>query len=145
MAGTPIIVNVTGGMQDQCGFKNEKGEYLTEEDYTPEWPTNAVGTYKEHGEWVKPVFPATRTLQGSPMTPYIFDDIADYHETAEAIKYWYEKSSSERSEAGLKGREWMLDPKTGMSANEMGNRFIKDMNTAFENWKPRERYELVTL
>ena len=26
---TPIIVKVTGGLQDQCGFKNEKGEYLT--------------------------------------------------------------------------------------------------------------------
>ena len=32
MAGTPIIVNVTGGLQDQCGFKlNDK--FLTHEDY----------------------------------------------------------------------------------------------------------------
>lgn len=145
MAGTPIVVNVTGGMQDQCGFKNENGEYLTEKDYTPEWPTNAIGTYKEHGEWAKPVFPKTRTLQGSPATPYIFDDIADYHETADAINYWYEKTNEERVEAGQKGREWMLTPETGMSATEMGERFIKDMNTAFENWKPRKRYELVTI
>ena len=145
MAGTPIIVNVTGGMQDQCGFKNEEGEYLTEDDYTPEWPTNAIGTYKEHGEWVKPVFPKTRTLQGSPMTPYIFDDIADYHEAAEAIKYWYEMSPEERAELGAKGREWMMSVETGMSAKEMGNRFINDMNAAFENWTPRERYEIVTL
>ena len=28
MAGTPIIVNITGGLQDQCGFKY-KGKYLT--------------------------------------------------------------------------------------------------------------------
>ena len=79
------------------------------------------------------------------MTPYIFDDIADYHETADAIKYWYEKTNEERAAAGLKGREWMLDPRTGMSAKEMGNRFIKDMSTAFENWTPRQRYELVTV
>jgi hypothetical protein len=39
----------------------------------------------------------------------------------------------------------MLDTKTGMSSKEMGNRFINDMNTAFENWTPRQRYELVTL
>ena len=145
MAGTPIIVNVTGGMQDQCGFKNESGEYLTEDDYTPAWPTNAIGTYTEHGEWVKPIFPKARTLQGSPMTPYIFDDIADYHEAANAIKYWYEKTDSERTEAGQKGRDWMLTVQTGMSAKEMGNRFIKDMNNAFDNWTPRSRYELVTL
>ena len=29
-AGTPIVVNVTGGMQDQCGFKNDKGEYFVQ-------------------------------------------------------------------------------------------------------------------
>ena len=42
MAGTPIIVNVTGGLQDQCGFKLKKyspegsgftEEFLTAEDY----------------------------------------------------------------------------------------------------------------
>jgi len=34
MAGTPIIVNVTGGMQDQCGFRVKgSGKLLTAEDY----------------------------------------------------------------------------------------------------------------
>jgi glycosyltransferase involved in cell wall biosynthesis len=33
VAGTPIIVNVTGGLQDQCGFRwKDSGEQLTEED-----------------------------------------------------------------------------------------------------------------
>ena len=32
MCGTPIIVNVTGGLQDQCGFKLKR-EYLTYKDY----------------------------------------------------------------------------------------------------------------
>ena len=51
MSGTPIIVNVTGGLQDQCGFKNDKGEYLTAEDYV-ELKSNHRGKYKTHGEWV---------------------------------------------------------------------------------------------
>ncbi len=34
MAGTPINVNVTGGLQDQCGFRyKETGELVTSEDY----------------------------------------------------------------------------------------------------------------
>ena len=50
--GTPVIVvNVTGGLQDQCGFKNDKDEYLTAEDYI-ELKSNHRGTYKQHGEWV---------------------------------------------------------------------------------------------
>ena len=33
MCGTPISVNVTGGLQDQCGFRY-KGELLTYKDYS---------------------------------------------------------------------------------------------------------------
>ena len=32
MCGTPIIVNVTGGLQDQCGFKL-KDKHITYQDY----------------------------------------------------------------------------------------------------------------
>jgi hypothetical protein len=39
-----------------------------------EFATNHMGRYKLHGSWVKPVFPSNRSLQGSPATPYIFDD-----------------------------------------------------------------------
>ena len=53
MAGTPIVVNVTGGLQDQCGFRKEDGSLLVKEDYTTEWGSNHDGRYKEHGEWVK--------------------------------------------------------------------------------------------
>jgi glycosyltransferase involved in cell wall biosynthesis len=145
MAGTPIVVNVTGGLQDQCGFKKETGEYLTEHDYTDEMPTNSVGVYKEHGEWVEPVFPAVRTLQGSIPTPYIFDDIACYKDVAAAIMKWYQLSHEERKSKGLRGREYFLSEQSGLSAENMGKRFIKDMTTAFANWKPRKRTELVKI
>jgi glycosyltransferase involved in cell wall biosynthesis len=145
MTGTPIIVNVTGGLQDQCGFKKADGTYLTEHDYTDEFPTNADGVYKEHGEWCAPVFPAVRTLQGSVPTPYIFDDIVDYKEVAEAMMYWYGKSKEEREEAGIKGQEYFKSVGAGLSAKEMSNRFIKDMNTAMEKWQPRKRFEIVKM
>ena len=73
MSGTPIIVNVTGGLQDQCGFRDDKGNLLTAEDYI-ELGSNHRGKYKTHGEWVKPVFPSSISLQGSVPTPYIWDD-----------------------------------------------------------------------
>ena len=142
MAGTPIVVNVTGGMQDQCGFKDHDGNYLTENDFSDAFQTNAEKTYTSHGEWVKPVFPAVRTLQGSPATPYIFDDIADYKETADAIWYWWNKSVDEQKAAGLLGREHYMKPEVGLSAFEMGNRFIKDINVMLEKWQPRKRTEI---
>ena len=65
MAGTPIIVNVTGGLQDQCGFKLN-GKHVTHKDYEEimslhddrKWKNNSELT---HGEWVKPVWPSNRS------------------------------------------------------------------------------------
>jgi glycosyltransferase involved in cell wall biosynthesis len=146
MTGTPIIVNVTGGLQDQCGFKY-KGKHLDENDYSwvhslhndKEWENNPDLT---HGEWVKPVWPRTRSLQGSMPTPYIFDDRCRWDEAAEAIKYWYDLGSEERTRCGELGREWMHLEEVGMTAKLMCKRFMKSMDTAFETWKPRKRYSL---
>ena len=146
MAGTPIIVNVTGGLQDQCGFKY-KGKHLDENDYSwvhslhddKKWEHNSDLT---HGEWVKPVWPRTRSLQGSMPTPYIFDDRCRWDEAAEAIKYWYDLGSEERTRCGELGIEWMQLEEVGMTAKLMCKRFIESMDTAFEVWKPRKRYSL---
>ena len=145
MAGTPIVVNVTGGLQDQCGFKKNTKEFLMADDYTDAFQTNAEGTYQLHGEWVKPVFPAVRTLQGSVPTPYIFDDIVDYKECAEAIYYWWMMNDEDRAKAGLIGREHFMKPEIGLSAESMGNNFISNINTCLEKWQPRKRIELVKI
>jgi len=47
VAGTPIIVNVTGGLQDQCGFMDEEGSYLDPEvHFSKEWGSNHDGRYQ---------------------------------------------------------------------------------------------------
>ena len=139
--GTPIIVNVTGGLQDQCGFKNEKGEYLTADDYV-ELGSNHRGQYKEHGEWVKPIFPSSISSQGSPQTPYIFDDRCSHEDVADALFEWYEIGSEERERCGELGRQFVKDNNIGMDAKEMCNRFIESMDKTFEVWKPRKRFEM---
>ena len=145
MAGTPIIVNVTGGMQDQCGFKL-KGEYLTEEHYKE---VESLHNYKvwennkdlTHGEWVKPVWPRTRSLMGSVPTPYIFDDRCDWEDVANRIKEWYDIPREERKEAGLKGRVWAQNV-AGLTGRKMSQRFIEHMDRGFEKWTPRQQYTI---
>jgi glycosyltransferase involved in cell wall biosynthesis len=119
LSGTPIINNVTGGLQDQCGFEDENGEWLR---FDGEFATNHAGKYKKHGIWVKPVFPSNRSLQGSPQTPYIFDDRAKYEDVADAIAYWYELSQENRAAYGFAGRTWALA--NGLTAEQMGNKMI---------------------
>ena len=139
MAGTPIIANVTVGMQDQMRFVDENGEW-----YTPskKVPSNHMGTYKEHGNWAKPVFPSNISLVGSVPTPYIHDDRCDFREVAEAIKHWYDLGEEGRAQAGRAAREWVTSDESGMSARRMCENVIESMDTAFDNFVPRRSYDL---
>ena len=139
--GTPVIVNVTGGLQDQCGFKNDDDEYLTHEDYV-ELGSNHRGKYKQHGEWVVPVFPSNISLQGSPLTPYIFDDRVQYEDAADALMSWYLRGPDERERCGDLGIKFVKDKKIGMDSEEMSNRFVESIEKTFSNWKPRKKYTL---
>lgn len=143
-AGTPIIVNVTGGLQDQCGFTKD-GKLISADDYVEigslhnkmELPMNL-----SWGSWVNPIWPTNRSLQGSPMTPYIFDDRCSYEDAAKAIRQWYDTSDDRRVECGLEGSEFANSEGSGMSARYMGERFVESMEGAFENFKPRNEVNL---
>jgi len=136
--GTPIIVNVTGGLQDQCGFKKD-GEFLTPDDYV-ELGTNHKGTYTEHGEWVFPVYPSNRSLQGSPMTPYIWDDRCKPEDAAIQLKKLYDLGREERKRLGSLVTKFCEE--NLMTSKAMGQEFISSMNGAFDNWKPKEKYTM---
>jgi len=145
MAGTPIIVNVTGGLQDQCGFKKKSdGKYFTAEDYKEigslhnwrEWEDKVT-----HGEWVKPVWSRTQTMVGSVPTPYIIDDKVDIVEVAEAIRYWYDIPRQERKNRGMVGRKEFIG-EMGLNANNQNECMANGILKAIENWKPKEKFNV---
>jgi glycosyltransferase involved in cell wall biosynthesis len=141
MAGTPIIVNVTGGLQDQCGFQID-GKYLTADDYVKIGSLHDKRKYEgiKYGEWVKPIWP-TRSTAGSIPTPYIFDDKVDYADVAPLIREWYDMGREARKSAGLKGREWMMG-EGGLSLENMCKTMSDGIENALKNAKPRQRYKL---
>jgi glycosyltransferase involved in cell wall biosynthesis len=132
LAGRPIINNVTGGLQDQCGFTDENGEWIR---FDGEFATNHTGKYKTHGEWAKPVFPTNRSLQGSPATPYIFDDRVRFEDVADAIRYWYDTPETSRDQMGQAGREFCLT--NGLTSEQMGNKMIDMIDYLFTANKER--------
>lgn len=141
MTETPIIVNVTGGLQDQCGFVDENNKFLDpDEHFNEKWGSNHDAKYKKHGSWVKPLFPTNRALVGSPRTPYIFDDRCDWLDAANALKYWYDIGDVERRKFGKIGRKFMQD--TGMTAKKMGSRFINYIDNSINNFKPKKRFTI---
>ena len=139
LVGNPIIANVTGGMQDQMRFEDENGDWFTP---SADIPSNHKGTYKKHGEWAFPVFPSTRTLVGSPPTPYIWDDICSPEDAAKQIMAVYSLDKEERKAKGLKGREWALS-EAGFTGEIQGKRVIEAFDELFATWKPREKFEFI--
>jgi len=140
MAGTPIIVNVTGGLQDQCGFKFNDEEF-NERHYIK---LGSLHVKKEwgflsHGEWAIPVWSVSHTLNGSPITPYIFDDNLNLNDVSDAIMKMYQYGRKRRKEMGLKGREWALK---NLSTEIMCNKMSQGIENAINNFKKKDKYEI---
>ena len=140
LTGTPIIANVTGGMQDQMRFKDENNNWI---DFNADFPSNNTGKYKEHGEWAFPVYPVARTLKGSPPTPYIWDDICKPEDASERIMELYKMGSKERKRRGMEGHKWATGNEAGFTAKIMGERVIKNIDKTLETFTPREKFEFI--
>ena len=140
MAGTPIIVNVTGGLQDQCGLHINNKEFDADQYIK-------LGTlhdkkkwdFLSHGEWVEPVWSVSHTLNGSPLTPYIFDDRVNLEDVSDAIMRVYNLGRDERKRRGLIGREWM---KKNLSSKIMCDKLIEGIETTLNNYTKRKKYDL---
>jgi glycosyltransferase involved in cell wall biosynthesis len=141
LVGNPIIANVTGGMQDQMRFVKD-GKWM---ELDADFPSNNTGTIKEHGEWAFPVYPTNRSLVGSPLTPYIWDDRCRAEDAAEQLMAVYSLGKDERKAKGMKGREWALGPEAGFTSEKMGVRIIEAIDELFATWKPREKYEFINV
>ncbi len=142
LAGTPIIANVTGGMQDQMCFTDESGKWFTPNKNVP---SNHTGKYKKHGKWAFPVYPTNRSIQGSPTTPYIWDDRCRPEDACERITELYSMHTREERKAlGLAGREWALS-EAGFTGKIMGERVINALDQLFNTWTPREKYEFINV
>ena len=140
LTGTPFIANVTGGMQDQMGFLDDNGEWFTP---SAEVPSNHSGRYKQHGEWAFPVYPTSRSIQGSVPTPYIFDDRCDQVDVANRLMEAYLMSKEELKAKGLKGREWACSEEIGFTSVEMGKKAIYAMDKLFDTWMPQPSFEFI--
>ena len=140
LTGTPFIANVTGGMQDQMRFTDEKNNWI---DFTPDFPSNHKGTYKECGEWALPVFPTNLSIVGSPATPYIYDDRCSAEDTSDQIMNLYNMGDKNRQKIGNAGLKWALSDEAGFTSEKMSNRIIEGMDELFDTWQPREKFEFL--
>jgi hypothetical protein len=147
MAGTPIIVNVTGGLQDQCGFKlkdSDSDKLFTADDYVKIGSLHDWRKWESelnYGDWVKPVWSRARSLAGSVPTPYIWDDRVDLEEVAETILEFYKMGNDECKRRGKIGRDSFIN-EMNLDSKYMCDMMADGITETIKNWKPSNRFNI---
>jgi glycosyltransferase involved in cell wall biosynthesis len=145
MAGTPIIVNVTGGLQDQCGFKlKDSNTGFTADDYVKIGSLHDWRLWEgevNYGNWVIPVWSRARSLAGSVPTPYIWDDRVDLEEVAETIVEFYNMGKAECKKRGVVGRDSFMN-EMNLDSKHMCDMMADGITETIKNWKPSNRFNI---
>jgi len=113
--GTPILVSLTGGLQDQV----TDGE-------------NWFGVGIE---------PASKAIIGSQQVPYIYEDRLNKEEFLEALEKMYNMSPEERRELGLAGREWTQKQFGFDVFVERWDTLLTKLYDEKGSWETREGYQ----
>lgn len=104
-AGTPIVVNMTGGLQFQIGdWWCDQSDFSDQDKLTK----LARARRNSHRWWGVPVFPITRNLVGGQQVPYIYDDRVSDQQVADALEKMFRMGRAARRKLGLEAREWAL-------------------------------------
>ena len=118
-SGTPIIVTMTGGLQEQV----TNGE---------EW--FGVG-----------IEPASKAIVGSQEIPWIYEDRLDGKDVVDAMEKIYNYSKEERKELGLRGREHVIKNYNFDTFNKKWVEYMLEVyetEGSWDNRRPIERWVL---
>lgn len=110
-SGTPVVVNMTGGLQFQAG-----DWWCDQTDFSDQDALTKLARSRKnsHRWWGVPVFPVARNLVGSQQVPYIYDDRVNDQQVADALEKVFRMGRKERRRLGAEAREWAKE-KFGMS------------------------------
>ena len=113
--GTPIIVNMTGGLQEQV----TNGE---------EW--FGIG-----------IQPSSKSIIGSQDIPYIYEDRINEDDFINALEEIYNMSRNERAELGLRGREHVQKNYNFQKLQASWRHLIESVHDKFGSWDTRKNYK----
>lgn len=112
--GTPIIVNMTGGLQEQV--------------------TDG------HNEFGIAVYPTAKAIIGSQQVPYIYEDRIGKAQFHSALSKIYKMSKETRKQLGLEGRDHVLK---NYNFENFGKQWVDLMDSVYEKKKTRPNVNLI--
>ena len=114
-SGVPIIVNMTGGLQEQV----TDGE---------EW--FGIG-----------ITPASKSIIGSQEVPYIHEDRLNKEDFLNALRDMYNMAPEEREELGQKGREHVIKNYNFIDFEKKWVELMDNIHEKYGSWENRKGYK----
>jgi len=112
---TPIIVNMTGGLQEQVTDGKE-------------W--FGIG-----------IEPATKAIIGSQQVPYIYEDCVSGKDFVDALLKMYNTPKEERAEMGRKGRAHVLKDYNFDDFRKNWVKTLTELHEKYGSWENRKNYK----
>ena len=114
--GTPVIVNKTGGMQDQ-----------------------AIG--KDGEEYGVAIEPASKAVIGSQEVPYIYEDRVSNKDVVDAMVKIHNMTREERKELGKRGHDYVRQHFSHEQYITGWDRILKGVHEKHGSWETRKNYK----
>jgi len=132
--GTPIIVTMTGGLQEQVtNLKNVSHDMMLKRN-----KKNKQITVYEHGIGLEP---SSKAIIGSQEVPFIYEDRLSEEQIVDALMTMYEMTIEERTAMGESCRKHV---ETNYSFENFANQWEKLMTDTYEkhgSWDTRTGYQ----
>tara|TARA_Y100001937_G_scaffold128816_1_gene208467 strand:+ start:5595 stop:6848 length:1254 start_codon:yes stop_codon:yes gene_type:complete len=112
--GTPIIVNMTGGLQEQVTDGNN--------------------------EFGIPIFPTSKSVIGSQQVPYIYEDRISKKQFHSALNKIYKMGQENRRQLGMDGRQHVLDNYNFLNFEKQ---WVETMDSVYEKKNSRDIINII--
>jgi len=131
---TPIIVTMTGGLQEQV----TNLEYVSHDQMLRRNSmSNSLVEY-EHGIGLEP---SSKGVIGSQEVPFIYEDRLEQKQVVDALMMMYEYGPEKRSELGKLGREHVLTNYNFENFAKQWEKIMVDTHKKHGSWKTRKNYK----
>lgn len=131
---TPIVVTMTGGLQEQVTPLKK----VTEKIMLQRNSKNSGFVEYEHGIGIEP---ASKAIIGSQEVPYIYEDRLSGESVSDALLKMYEYGPEKRAQLGAAGREHVVKNYGFDKFQKKWAKIITDTHKEFGSWETRKGYK----
>lgn len=131
---TPILVNMTGGLQEQV----TSGSKVSYKGVTSRNKKSKKVKQYDHGVGLEP---SSKAIIGSQEVPYIHEDRLSEKSVVDGMMLMYEMGKEKRKELGAAGRKHVEDNYNFNSFSTNWDKIMTDTHEKFGSWSNRRNYK----